>query len=431
MTHPDDLAADEAQFNRVMAGEIDGYSLDKRWIRKNREVIDTSMAAKCMRRADGSVDYFVGLVQDITERKRAERELQAANNKIEMVLQSITDNFFGLSKDWRFTYLNKHAAEQMRILGKDPASLIGKVLWEEFPDVPNEEALRRVMSERIAVTDELYYPPLGEWVENRMYPSHDGGLVTFQRYVTNRRRAEEGLRTAQEELARVTRVMSMGELTASIAHEVNQPLAAIAANADACLRWLAKEVPDLQEVRAAVERIVRDGNRAGDVIRQIREFTRKAVPVKDRLDLNEIIRAALALARNELVGDQVSVRLELSPNLPPTLGDPVQLQQLVLKLVMNGIDAMKAVTQRPRDLVIGSDSDAADKLFVAVEDSGTGVEPHLLDRLFDPFFTTKPNGMGLGLSISRRIVEAHGGQLWATPNDNHGVTFFFTLPTGT
>jgi len=212
LTHPDDLPADVANFERVMAGELDGYSMDKRWIRKDGQVIYTTISVKCLRREDGAVDYFVGFLQDITARKQAEEALERSHSdlerrvtersaQLEMLLDSVTDNYFSLSKDWRFTYLNKHAQEQMKILSKDPALLIGKVLWEEFPHVPNEDALRRVMSERVAITDELYYPPLGEWVENRMFPRDDGGLATFQRYITDRKRAEVESQALRDELA--------------------------------------------------------------------------------------------------------------------------------------------------------------------------------------------------------------------------------------
>jgi PAS domain S-box-containing protein len=310
MTHPDDLAADVAQFNRIMAGEIDGYSMDKRWIRKDGQVIDTTMAARCLRRGDGSVDYFVGLVQDITVRKRAEEELHAA-----------------------------HA-----------------------------------------------------------------------------------------ELAHVTRLTTMGELAASIAHEVNQPLAAVVTNGNAALRWLAAANPNLHEAREALARIVRDGNRASDVIKRIRTLVKKTSAEKERLDMNVAIQDVIDLAQGEIRKNGVTLRTQLADELPPLMGDRVQLQQVVLNLLMNGIEAMSEVEDRPRELVVKTQKDSVDNLHVAVQDSGRGLDPQYLDRMFDAFYTTKRDGMGMGLSISRSIIEAHSGQLWATANDGPGTTLHIALP---
>jgi PAS domain S-box-containing protein len=265
LTHPDDLAADIANFNHVMAGEIDGYSMDKRWVRKDGQAIYSTISVECVRREDRSVDYFVALLQDITARKRAEEDLakayddlerrvvertaqltainkelrnevierkrtegllREANQRIEMILDTISDNFFSLDKDFRFSYLNKRAQEQVKRLGKDPERLIGKVLWDEFKDVPNEAAIRRVISERVAIHDELYYPPLKEWVENHMYPRRDGGLASFQRYITDRKRAEAeslALKDAlADELAAMTRLHEFS--TRMLASTELQPL---------------------------------------------------------------------------------------------------------------------------------------------------------------------------------------------------------------
>jgi PAS domain S-box-containing protein len=210
LTHPDDLPRDVANFERVVAGEIDGYSLEKRWIRKDGQIINGVMAAKCHRRRDGSVDYFVGLLQDISERKRAQDAERKAHERIDLIMASISDQFFGLSKDWRFTYFNQRAAAQMKLLGKDPERLIGKVVWDEFPGNPHEAVLRRVMSERVPIIDELYYAPLGEWVENHTYPSQDGGLVTFQRYITERKHSESALQRSQALLAEGQRISHTG-----------------------------------------------------------------------------------------------------------------------------------------------------------------------------------------------------------------------------
>jgi PAS domain S-box-containing protein len=493
---------------------------------------------------------------EITERKRAEALLRQAHERVEMILDSITDQFFAFDRDWRFTYVNPHAAAQMKVLGKDPARLIGRVLWEEFPDVPNEAAVRRVMAERVAVTDELYYAPLGEWVENRIYPSPDGGIAVFQPDVTERKRAEaqlaasarrfrlvadaiphlvwsclpdgtmdycnqrwveytgltvedtqdygwttclhpddvdpavqawreaeahrtpyeveervrgrdgryrrflsravplydeqgqllqwfgtcteiearkqaeEALLEAQAALAHVTRLTTLGELTASIAHEVNQPLTAVINNGSAGLRWLTRETPELEAVREALRAIIVNGHRAGDVIARIRALAQRTAPQKAWLDLNAVIHEVLTLVRGKVHAHRVSLLTDLSATLAPVLADRVHVQQVLLNLLMNGIEAMHAVTDRPRELRIRSQRHEADAVRVAVQDTGIGLDPHTVDRLFDAFVTTKPDGMGLGLSICRTLIEAHGGRLWASPNDGPGATFLFTLPMG-
>src|SRR5260221_634515 len=240
--------------------------------------------------------------------------------------------------------------------------------------------------------------------------------------------AEQALRKAQAELAHVTRVTTLGELTASIAHEVNQPLAAVIANAEACLRWLDRETPNLDGARRSVEWIIDDGNRASEVIRRVRALAKKTDIEKVPLDVNEVVREVIALVRGELISHQVSVRTEFAPALPMILGDRVQLQQVIINLVMNGIEAMQSVTDRPRELVIRSGQDETQQVLVSVTDCGVGISAENADRLFNAFFTTKASGMGMGLSICRSIMEAHGGRLWTTANIPHGATFQFILP---
>ena len=245
--------------------------------------------------------------------------------------------------------------------------------------------------------------------------------------LTERKRADEALREAQVELAHVTRVTTLGELAAAIAHEINQPLAAVITNGSACLRWLAGTTPNLNEARQAVGRIIRDGNRASDVIAKIRALLRKTGTEKERLDMNDVIREVVALAQSEIRRNGVALRAQLEGNIPPVLGDRVQLQQVVLNLIMNGIEAMSAVGDRPRELIISTQSGEIDQVHVTVQDSGIGLDPKSMERIFDAFYTTKSEGMGMGLAISRSIVENHDGRLWAVPNDGPGATFQFTL----
>jgi NO-binding membrane sensor protein with MHYT domain len=243
-----------------------------------------------------------------------------------------------------------------------------------------------------------------------------------------RKRAEEALRQAQAELAHVTRVTTLGELTASIAHEVNQPLAAVVANAEACLGWLDRETPNLDEARRSVEWIIKDGTRAGDVIGRVRALLKKTDSRKAPLDINDVVNEVIVLVRRELLSHRVSLRMELARALPVVLADRVQLQQVLINLVTNGIEAMRPIADRPRELVIRSHQDDADQVSVTVKDCGVGISAENVDRLFNAFFTTKQEGMGMGLSICRSIIAAHGGRLRAGPNLPHGATFHFTLP---
>jgi PAS domain S-box-containing protein len=445
----------------------------------------------------------------------------------------------------------------MKALGKDPDALVGKLLWEEFPNLPNEQALRRAMSERVSVVDEMFYPALGEWVENHIYPTHDGGLVVYARYVTERKRheealrrteahlvegqrlsqtaswtwnvatgalswsrqnfyifgfdpaaappshaqvmtrihpddraffdqtmerairektildleyrivrpdgsvrflrslghpivseageldefigtvmdlterkhAEEALREAQAELARVIRVTTMGELAASIAHELNQPLAAVVTNAQAALRWLDAVPANDFEVRAAIERIVRDGSRGGEVLHRIRAFVKREPPCITRMRIADVVNEVLNLVQPQLQAEHIPVSMQSDAELPLVEADRVQLQQVILNLVLNAIDAMKPVSGRPPQLEIVIERDGPDALRVSVIDSGSGFDPRRTDHLFDAFYTTKPGGLGMGLAICRSIVEAHGGRIWASQQSGQGATFRFTLPT--
>lgn len=379
---------------------------------------------------NGTLIEYVGTTIDTTERIQAEEAALKAHQQIDMILESISDNFFGLDKEGRFTYFNPHAANQMRALGRDPDALIGRVAWEEFPDMPNKENVLRALSERVVVVDELYYAPLEEWVENHMYPSNDGGLVTFQRYITERKRTAEELRKTQDELAHVTRVTTLGELTASIAHEVNQPLGAIVTNGQACLRLLSSNDLDIKEVREAVECMIADGIRASEVIKRIRRLLKKSKGGKSSYSINDNIREVLALTASELTRNRINVRTELADDLPCVIADRVQIQQVVLNLVLNSKEAMSAACWQPCELLISTEH-AESAILVTITDTGVGIAPENRERIFAPFFTSKEEGLGLGLSISRTIIESHGGRLWSKPTQNgQGTTFKFTLPLG-
>jgi signal transduction histidine kinase len=248
--------------------------------------------------------------------------------------------------------------------------------------------------------------------------------------ITERKRAEEErerLRQAQADLAHVTRVTTMGELTASLAHEIKQPISAAVMNARTCLRWLGRDEPDLTEAREAASRIIKDVTRASDIISRIGSLFKKGGPQNDLLDVNEVIQEMIALLRSEASRYSISIQGELANDLPKVMADRVQLQQVFMNLILNGIDAMKE-SSRGNELTIKSEA-AHGQLLITVRDTGIGIPPQDADQIFNAFFTTKPHGTGMGLPISRSIIESHGGRLWAAANSGRGATFHLTLPT--
>ena len=367
---------------------------------------------------------------EIAERRRAEEAVREQASLLDLTHDSI----FVREPNDVITYWNRGAEE---LYGWKRAEAIGKVTHQLmqtiFPE-PLEEITATLLR-------------TGRWDGELVHTKRDGTQVTvasrwsLQRDergrtvatletnndITGRKQSEESLRKAQAELARVTRAMTLGELAASIAHEVNQPIAGVVTNANACLRWLARDVPELEEAREAAQRIVRDGNRASEVIGRIRALVGKTDTAKERLDVNRAIREVVVLAQGEVRRARVALRTELARELPPVLGDRVQLQQVMLNLITNGIEAMSAVADRPRELIIRTERGDDDDVRISVQDSGVGLDAESAKRIFDAFYTTKSGGMGMGLSISRSIVEAHGGRLGAVPHDGPGATFQFTL----
>ena len=268
--------------------------------------------------------------------------------------------------------------------------------------------------------------------------------VAFVLDLSGQKRAEEALQKAQADLAHMTRVLTVGELTSSIAHEINQPLAAIVTNGDAGLRWLSAETPNLDETGKALRRIVRDGKRATAVVSRMRALFKKAPTEKEPLDLNDVIQEVVAITQSEAQRNRISLRTDFADDLPRVMGDKVQLQQVILNLLVNAIQAMTGLSEGARELCVSSrkvsPADAVrneeasgvsshpEEILIEVRDSGPGLDPEHLNRLFEAFYTTKPQGLGIGLTISRTIAEAHGGRLWAKPNEPRGAVFQFALP---
>jgi PAS domain S-box-containing protein len=271
------------------------------------------------------------------------------------------------------------------------------------------------------------------WVRNNvsMVPETDRVprfLMALSEDITERKLAEDALSKARSELAHVARITSLGVLTASIAHEVNQPLSGIITNAGTCLRMLAAEPPNVEGARETARRTIRDGNRAAEVITRLRALYGKKDSMIESVDLNEATREVLSLSLSDLQRNRVLVQQELADDLPLVAGNRVQLQQVVLNLLRNASDAMSAVDDRPRQLLIRTEGDGDDHVRLSVRDAGVGFAPQSADRLFESFYTTKNDGMGIGLSVSRSIIESHHGRLWATPNTGPGATFSFSIP---
>jgi PAS domain S-box-containing protein len=385
----------------------------------------------------GDVVKLVGTVIDMTERKRAGEALRESETRFRTFVDHAADAFFMLDEQGTIIDVNRSACES---LGYTRQELIGMtpMAFDVNLDRPTLESVaeRTTAGETVLFDRHWHRRKEGSLFPVEVQTSviwHGGRrfLLKVARDISDRLRAEEQrdrLRQLEADLAHINRVSMMGELAASIAHEVNQPLSGVVSNGSACLRWLAGDVPNLEEAREAARRIVRDGKRAAEVIARVRALAKRAATPGEKLDLNETIREVLALVGDEAKRKSVMIRTQFADDLSPISGDRVQLQQVMLNLVMNAIEAMSCVDERARELVITTRNIEADQVQVTVKDSGPGIDPNTIDKIFDPFYTTKPGGMGMGLSISRSILQAHGGRLWAVAKDGPGTIFHFSLP---
>jgi PAS domain S-box-containing protein len=425
----------ETVFPAPLEEIMDTLTATGRWegelIHTKRDRTKVVVASRWARQQDdaGRLNAVLETNNDITERKRTEDALEQQAN----LLEQAHDAVLVWELSGAITYWNR-GAEQLYGFSRQEA--LGRVSHQLLQ---TEHPLPATVFEAALERD-------GEWSGELKHTTRDGRAITVEsrhvlmrqadgrdrvletnRDISERRRAEEALREVQAELAHVARVTTMGEMAASIAHEVNQPLSGVVINGNACLRWLAGSSPNLDEAREAVQRIIRDGKRASEVIARIRSLSKKNSAEKEPVDLNEAVEEVVAFAEGELRRTRVALRTALAGDLPHVMGDRVQLQQVVLNLVLNGIEAMSTVVDRPRELVIGTESDEAGHVRVGVRDAGIGLAPENMNQVFDAFYTTKRGGMGMGLSISRSIIETHGGRLWAESNDGPGTTFFFTI----
>jgi PAS domain S-box-containing protein len=437
--HPDDKKGMLVKWSAIRASGMPG-GLEARLRRFDGEYRWFLFQAEPLRDEAGNIVKWYGSSTDIEDRKRAEEALRESEQRFRDYAETASDWFWETGPDHRVTRISEHVGD----IGFAPSDLTGRSRWDIATDIesePEKWRMHRAMIDAHQPFRDFVYTvnPAGSpvYVRASGKPIYDanGNFLGYRGTGTNitatirADHAEQALREAQAELAHVTRVTTLGELTASIAHEVNQPLAAAVANAEAGLRWLDRDTPDLAAARRSVEWVINDSCRASEVIRRIRALAKKSDIEKVPLNVNDVVGEVITLVQRELSSHRVSLWTELAPFLPTILGDRVQLQQVIINLVMNGVEAMQPITDRSRELVIRTGQDETHRVFVSVTDCGVGISTENANRLFDAFFTTKSSGMGMGLSICRSIVEAHGGRLSASPNEGSGATFQFVLPS--
>ena len=438
--HPEDLVFMQETLDHGVQSGTD-LDFEHRFRMPDGSVRYVHVVAHAVRDQSGNLEY-VGSAMDVTEQHQAKAALEKAvaeikksEAQLQMIIETIPALVWCASPDGELTDVNH------RILDYTGVSLgeLAQAGWVKFlhPDDVRQTLTMWTNAVRTGNPHDVQYrlrrhDGTYRWFHVLGQAMLDAEGRVKQWYgllidIDDRKRAEEELQKAQAELAHVTRVTTLGEMTASIAHEINQPLAAIVTNAKACLRWLMRDVPNLEEAREAAERIARDGIRASDVISRIRALVRNTGSEKAPLDINQAIQEVVNLTEHEGLRKGVVLRTELAGALPFVLGDRVQLQQVLLNLIINGMEAMSSVADGRRELLVYSRLHESKQVLVGVHDFGVGIEPENLKKLFDPFYTTKSQGMGMGLAISRSIVENHGGKLWASPNDGPGATFQFTI----
>jgi PAS domain S-box-containing protein len=438
ITYEEDIEPNRKLVGELLAGKRQQFQIEKQYRCKNGSLMWVRNNVSVVPGTERVPRFLMALSEDITTRKRAEKKLRRSEALLAEVERiSLTGGF-----SWRVDTTDVTFSEEAyRIFEfeKDAPMTLEQIASRVHPeDIP-------LLSERIQVArggggDQDYEIRLRmpdgsvKYLHTISHAIRDMAgrieIIGAAQDITRRRVSEEALAKARSELAHVASVTSLATLTASIAHEVNQPLSGIVTNASTCLRMLAMEPPNIDGARETARRTIRDGNRASDVITRLRALFSKKHTLAERVHLNEATREVIALSSSELQGNRVILRCELAGDLPLVTGDRVQLQQVILNLLRNASDAMITVHDRPRELLIRTERDEGDRVLLSVKDAGIGFDPQSADRLFETFYTTKNDGMGVGLYVSRSIIESHQGRLWATLNEGPGATFSFSIPRG-
>ena len=433
----EERAATADALARYRSGSLDERHVEKKYLKKDGSPVWLNITTTLVPATETATPFLQAVYVDVTERVRFEAALRASEERWRAIFETAA---VGIATEPLAGGVSSVNPAFQRLLGYSESEL-QKLTTFDFTQEDDLATTRKLRNgiitgpQRSYRLEKRYRHKDGTiiWadVNASMVPATNSTpafLAIMVVDITARRHAEDALRVAQSELARVSRLTTMGGFAASIAHEVNQPLMAVVTNADTCLRWLAQDLPDLDEARQAAERTVNAGHRAADIIKTIRALARKSTAEMTRFDINSAITDILTLARGELQRHDILLETDFSAGVQPIMGDRVQLQQVILNLIRNGVEAMSTVTLRRRVLQVSSQIDERGDVVIAVTDTGTGLDPTKKERIFDAFFTTKPEGMGLGLSICRSIVETHGGRLWASPNLTQGSTFQFTVP---
>ena len=430
-THPDDRVRLQQIIERASI-ERREYLAEHRVVMADGSVKYLRAVGNCARNEDPGRIVFIGAVTDVTERKRAEETLREQAN----LLNLTHDAIFVRDMNGVITYWNRGAEALYGWTAGQAEGRIARELLKTVSSVPRDRIMAELLSSgrwegELGRTkkDGTQVVVASRWSLQRDARGMPVAALETDNDITERKRAEEErerLRQLEADLARINRMSMMGELAASLGHEINQPIAAAAINARACLRWLLREPPENEEARQTASRIVSDLARVADIIERNRSLYRRGTPQSEPIDLNEIIRQMVVLLHDAANRQSISIRTDLDAALPTTTADHVQLQQVLMNLMLNGIEAMQ---DESGELSVTSTRTEDGQLLISVSDSGTGLPGEEPERIFEAFFTTKPQGTGMGLSISRRIIESHGGRLWASPNTGRGATFQFTLPT--
>ncbi len=436
--HPDHLERVIAEFTHAVTNGIP-LDTEVRYRRADGVYRWSKLQIVPVRDAEGKISVWYGLMNDIDDRKRAEDELKRSEARHRVVVETASDVVVSIDENGKIILASPATN---RIFGYAPEELIGKPLTVLMPKAMrglHEAGFKRYLETGARQlnwqgTEMTAMRADGEEfaveVSFGEMTTDQGKVFTgFIRDISEKKRAEEELRSTHAEIARMMRVLTVGQLTASIAHEVNQPLSGIVTNASTCLRMLSSDQPNIEGARETARRTIRDGNRASEVVTRLRALFKRKEVAAEPIDLNDAAQEVIALSMSELQSDRILLRHDFAENLPPVKGDRIQIQQVILNLVHNALDAMRGVDDRPRELLIKTESGDNKSVQLTVQDTGIGFASDAADRLFESFYTTKDDGMGIGLSVSRSIIEAHRGRLWASVNDGPGSSFAFSIPS--